>query len=150
MESSGIKNEEVDPLSIVKAFHLARKIYARGIEDGCLIGWQLDEVANLIVLDLHSLSLATAATAVSFTMEKIRSGEIPLRRLRIITGRGNHVNSSGTRGVLRAEIEYFIAEDFSSGSLLVTEKVPGNEGCIDISAESLERWIAQFNSQQHG
>ena len=138
-------NDELDRLSVDKAFKLAREIYARGIEDGCLVGWQLDEVAGLIVLDLHSLSLATAATAVSFTMERIKSGEIPLRRLRIITGRGNHVNSSGTRGVLRAEIEYFITEEFSTDKLLVTEKVPGNEGCVDIGTESLERWIAQFS-----
>jgi hypothetical protein len=59
--------------------------------------------------------------------------------LRIITGRGKHVNSKGERGVLRTEIEAHI-KSLEPAGILTVEQAPGNEGCIIVSRESIAQW----------
>ena len=137
---------EAEFLSAEEAFRIARDIYAVGLEEGTLSSWCRDEEGHL-VLDLHRLPVSVAVTAVSLAFERMAARVIPVSSLRIITGRGNHVNNSGTRGVLRSEVEAFITRGMSPLGILMTARVPGNEGCIDVPAAAIEQWIS---ARAHG
>jgi len=91
-------------------------------------------------MDLHGFQASVAKTAVSFVFNEMDSTGAEAFDLRIITGRGNHVNSSGERGVLRAEVEAHIRALEPVG-LLQVQPVPGNDGCIVVTAESIARWL---------
>jgi pentatricopeptide repeat protein len=132
---------QVDYLSSEEAGKLAREIYSLGLTEGALDKWYRDEEQR-IVLDLHSLSIAVAITVVSLLLEELTTGSLEPARLRVITGRGNHINNSGTRGVLRTEIEAYLAQKLQPTGLLTVERVPGNDGCIEIPEASVVRWIA--------
>ena len=62
--------------------------------------------------------------------------------LHIITGRGNHINSSGTRGVLRFNIKDYLLDTYD----IVAERIVGNDGCIIVTSSSINRWIARMQS----
>ena len=128
-------------LAAEEAFQLARDIYAIGLEDGTLNSWYRDDEGRLI-LDLHRFPVSVAVTAVSLVFERMAAGSVNVSDLRIITGRGNHVNNSGTRGVLKSEIEAFILTGMPPLGFLTTVKVTGNEGCIDVPVASIENWVA--------
>lgn len=57
--------------------------------------------------------------------------------LHIITGRGRHVNSSGTRGVLRSAMKNYLLENYK----IAAHSMPGNDGCLVISRRSIDAWI---------
>lgn len=138
-------SNETEYLSAEDAFKRARDVYSLGLADGTLGQWY-EDAQQRRVLDLHHFPLSVALTVVSLVFEKMLSGAMPVARLRIITGRGNHVNNSGTRGVLRVEIEAYIHEMQPAG-ILVAEKVAGNDGCIEVSEECIARWIARKKEQ---
>ena len=137
---------EAELLAADEAFQLARDIYAIGLEDGTLNSWYRDEEGRLI-LDLHRFPVSVAVTAVSLVFERMAAGSVNVSDLRIITGRGNHVNNSGTRGVLKSEIEAFILTGMPPLGFLTPAKVTGNEGCIDVPAAAIEQWIS---AREHG
>ena len=89
-------------------------------------------------MDLHNFQASVAKTAVSFVFNEM--DETACFDLRIITGRGNHINSSGERGVLRAELEAHIKALEPQGILNV-EPVSGNDGCIVVTKESIALWL---------
>lgn len=62
--------------------------------------------------------------------------------LHIITGRGNHINSSGTRGVLRLNIKDYLLDTYD----IVAERIVGNDGCIIVTSSSINRWIGRMQS----
>ena len=62
--------------------------------------------------------------------------------LHIITGRGNHINSSGTRGVLRFNIKDYLLDTYD----IVAERIVGNDGCIIVTRTSINRWIGRMQS----
>lgn len=62
--------------------------------------------------------------------------------LHIITGRGNHINSSGTRGVLRFNIKDYLLDTYD----IVAERIVGNDGCIIVTSTSINRWIGRMQS----
>jgi hypothetical protein len=62
--------------------------------------------------------------------------------LHIITGRGNHINSKGTRGVLRFNIKDYLLDTYD----IVAERIVGNDGCIIVTSSSINRWIARMQS----
>jgi pentatricopeptide repeat protein len=138
---------QVDYLSSEEAGKLAREIYSLGLTEGALDKWYRDEEQR-IVLDLHSLSIAVAITVVSLLLEELTTGSLEPARLRVITGRGNHINNSGTRGVLRTEIEAYLAQKLQPTGLLTVERVPGNDGCIEIPEASVVRWIAAAKQER--
>ncbi len=57
----------------------------------------------------------------------------------VVTGRGKHLNNSGTRGVLRSQIKDYILEAYG----LEAVTAPGNTGCVVINHQTLGRWLAQ-------
>ena len=128
-------------LTAEEAFRLARDVYTIGLKDGTLSSWYRDDEGHLI-LDLHRFPVSVAVTAVSLVFERMVAGSTKVSHLRIITGKGNHVNNSGTRGVLKSEIEAFIAGGMPPLGILTTSKVPGNEGCIDVPATAIQEWIS--------
>jgi len=98
-------------------------------------------------MDLHAFPVSVAKTAVSFVIEEMT--EENSFDLRIITGRGNHINSSGERGVLRAEIEGHIASLLPPG-LLQIEHVEGNDGVIVLKRGGLISWIREKERGRKG
>jgi hypothetical protein len=62
--------------------------------------------------------------------------------LHIITGRGNHINSKGTRGVLRFNIKDYLLDTYD----IVAERIVGNDGCIIVTSSSINRWITRMQS----
>ena len=66
--------------------------------------------------------------------------------LRVITGRGNHINSSGTRGILREEIEQHV-KDMEPQGILQVEYVAGNDGVIVVTKKSIRAWVEATNKQ---
>ncbi len=80
------------------------------------------------------------------------SGEAALTRvleqactfdLKIVTGRGKHTNSSGTRGVLREEIEVYIMRSIEPAGRLAITHVSGNDGVLVVSKASIKQWLRQ-------
>ena len=90
-------------------------------------------------MDLHKFPVSVAKTALDFVLNEM-SGDKCFFDLRIITGRGNHVNSQGTRGVLRAEVEEYLRGLMPVGVLQI-EETPGNDGCIVVKCESIKLWL---------
>lgn len=144
-ETVGLLSSEY--LSEEEAFRRARDVLALGVDDGSLSLCYLDEQGRR-VLDLHSFPLSVAVTAVSLVFERMRSGVWLVAALRVVTGKGKHVNSSGTRGVLRAEIEAFIQREIRPLGLLTADRVAGNDGCVDFTEESIRRWVEASNKEQ--
>ena len=64
--------------------------------------------------------------------------------LHIITGRGRHVNSSGTRGVLRSAMKDYLLENYD----IAAHSMPGNDGCLVISRRSIDAWIRRVSALQ--
>lgn len=62
--------------------------------------------------------------------------------LHIVTGRGRHINSSGTRGVLRFNIKDYLLDTYD----IVADRISGNDGCIIVTSSSINRWIARMQS----
>jgi hypothetical protein len=62
-----------------------------------------------------------------------------LKTLLLVTGRGNHVNSRGERGVLRHDIEGFLAATYPD---LAMTHSRNNDGCLIITSESLLAWLS--------
>jgi hypothetical protein len=62
--------------------------------------------------------------------------------LHIITGRGWHINSSGTRGVLRLQIKEYFLDNYG----ISAEKIMGNDGCIIITRASVDSWVDKMQS----
>ena len=62
--------------------------------------------------------------------------------LHIITGRGRHLNSSGTRGVLMKEIKEYLHNNYG----IITERIQGNDGCIIVTRSSLNRWLLEMST----
>ena len=62
--------------------------------------------------------------------------------LHIITGRGRHLNSSGTRGVLMKEIKEYLLDNYG----IKTERIQGNDGCIIVTRSSLNRWLLDMST----
>ena len=62
--------------------------------------------------------------------------------LHIITGRGRHLNSSGTRGVLMKEIKEYLHNNYG----IKTERIQGNDGCIIVTRSSLNRWLLEMST----
>jgi hypothetical protein len=62
--------------------------------------------------------------------------------LHIITGRGRHINSSGTRGVLRLQIKEYLLDNYG----ISAEKIIGNDGCIIVTRSSVDSWVDKMRS----
>jgi hypothetical protein len=62
--------------------------------------------------------------------------------LHIITGRGRHINSSGTRGVLRLQVKEYLLDTYG----ISVEKIMGNDGCIIITRASVDSWVDKMQS----
>ena len=90
-----------------------------------------------LTMDLHRLPTAVSRTAVMHVLGEMAAGILPIADLVIVTGRGNHVNRDGSRGVLRAELVPFFA-----GLGLETTTVRDNAGRLAISQRSLDGWMA--------
>lgn len=58
--------------------------------------------------------------------------------LLIITGRGNHRNSAGGRGVMRGELVKYLGDEYPA---LHLRHMPGNEGCVLVTHEALWDWL---------
>ena len=62
--------------------------------------------------------------------------------LHIVTGRGRHINSSGTRGVLRFNIKDYLLDTYD----IVADRISGNDGCIIVTSSSINQWITRMQS----
>lgn len=110
------------------------------------------------VMDLHGFPCPVAIAAVDFVFQEIVSNakaktfsgmsdeEVPLdmynRNLKIVTGRGNHINNSGERGTLKSTIERHIVENFFPTGMLQVNRLEGNEGCILILRKDINIWLS--------
>jgi hypothetical protein len=94
--------------------------------------------------DKNSYSQYSAAYSSSQDYETMQQQQPPSTRrincpfdIHIIVGRGHHVNSSGTRGVLRIEIKEYLRVKYG----MVTETLAGNDGCLVVDKESINEWL---------
>jgi pentatricopeptide repeat protein len=165
--SNIILNEEVETAATI--FSQAQTVYSQGVAQGKIKHWKTtygrDSNKSIFgeskTMDLHGFPLSTAKAAIDYVFRQIRDDFIsngygykdkiseqgnsdkqsePFD-LVIITGRGNHVNSSGTRGILRTEIESYITNTITPKGFLRINTVPSNDGVIIVSKESIKEWI---------
>lgn len=61
--------------------------------------------------------------------------------LKIVTGRGKHTNSSGTRGVLRGELEAYLLDGVRPVGCLAVTRVSGNDGVLVVPRSSVRIWL---------
>jgi hypothetical protein len=61
--------------------------------------------------------------------------------LYIVTGRGRHINNSGTRGVLRNELRDYIFHTYN----IKTVSIDRNDGCIKVTRLSLIDWFQEMD-----
>ena len=120
-------------------------------------------------MDLHGFPLSVAQAAIDFVFSEIADGAVNAGTvvpggandggttnfdidkaldsvtfdLKIVTGRGKHTNSSGTRGVLREEIEVYIMRSIEPAGRLAITHVSGNDGVLVVSKASIKQWLRQ-------
>eukprot|EP01041_Mallomonas_annulata_P006425 gene6425-12989_t len=83
------------------------------------------------IMDFHNFPVTVARAAIMHVLGEMCADILPVSDLVIITGRGNHVNKDGSRGVLRAELIPFLLKlnlsvspsEMNPGRLLLTEDV---------------------------
>lgn len=104
-----------------------------------------DNQEEAIYMDLHKFPLAVAKVAIMHVISEFcAKKEVPATPLVIITGRGNHIHSSGKRGILKKELEKFLS---NLGISVNKEDSPtsyrslSNPGRIVLTKEMLESWI---------
>lgn len=164
-EGDGTAKRKLPELqTAAEIFESAQEVYSQGFLEGKIQHWASPlknvkssansdvegdgdggDTAALMVdvqyryMDLHRFPVSVAKTAIDFVFnEMLQQGRV--FDLRIITGRGNHVNSQGTRGVMRGEVEQHIRELEPRG-LLRVESVDGNDGCIVVKRDSIQAWL---------
>ena len=162
-ESDSASKRRIPELqTAAEIFESAQEVYSQGFLEGKIQHWgsplkNITSMASSIVdgngdgadsaalvdvqyryMDLHRFPVSVAKTAINFVFNEMKQGRV--FDLRIITGRGNHVNSQGTRGVMRGEVEQHIRELEPRGFLRV-EPVEGNDGCIVVKRESIQAWL---------
>lgn len=101
------------------------------------------------VLDFHGFPLYVAITALDYAFEEIylryNSSEVKSERIQrdllIVTGKGNHVNSKGTKGILRPAIEQYIRQFITPIGILNMIPDENNSGCLRVTKESIHLWI---------
>ena len=118
------------------------------------------------VVDLHGFPLSVAETVIDYVLanikkQHIRSGPthidggglsgkkiegestssspvLPCNYdVHLIVGRGHHLNSSGTRGVLQSEIKDYIAKKYGFD----VQILPGNDGCLVVAKRAMNEWL---------
>jgi pentatricopeptide repeat protein len=124
---------------------------------------QKSDTSNQVkVMDLHRFPLSVAKAAIDYVLSELINrisrnidtlsknlDQIPedfqwnknTFDLKIITGRGNHVNSEGKRGVLRSEIELYITKNIEPQHKLTCVRMSDNDGVLIIPKESIEKWV---------
>ena len=100
------------------------------------------------ILDLHGYPLMVAEAAVDYMMRGIREGyqqgcqngpnTLDFTHILIITGKGNHINSLGSRRVLRKEIESMFIHRYEGITLSFSSN---NDGCIIVTREAVMTWL---------
>ena len=111
----------------------------------------IPSIAKIKAMDLHGFPLSVAKVAIEYVLREIRqdfidydydlSSQNIIYELHIITGRGRHINSSGTRGVLKAEIETFLTHHVEPTGHLRIHRNLHNEGVIIIKRENIIDWL---------
>lgn len=161
--STIISKDEIDTSAAI--FSQAQTIYSQGVAQGKIKHWKTTSThgsgnvknGESKTMDLHGFPLSTAKAAIDYVFRQIRDDFISngygfdnksdsdtkseLFDLIIITGRGNHINSSGTRGILRTEIESYITSNITPKGLLRVHTIPSNDGVIIVNKESIRQWL---------
>lgn len=112
---------------------------------------------NILTMDLHGFPQQVAITAVDYVFQEFYANITALlmsqhtdssigdfswsKELKIITGRGRHINSSGTKGVLRPAIENFINNVMEPKGYLQLRFDEKNDGVLFVTPESINNWI---------
>jgi DNA-nicking Smr family endonuclease len=94
-------------------------------------------------MDLHGFPAAVAKSAIDFVLQEMKDNKHTYN-LEIITGRGNHVNSGGTKGVLKLVIEKYL-KSLQPPDVIEIITFPDNDGCVIVSKESLEAWFMKID-----
>jgi len=108
------------------------------------------------VLDLHGFPLSVAQAAVDVMLRDVLQAALAAAPdapadaadfdIHFITGRGKHLNNSGTRGVLRTEIREYVKKAHG----LDAAPAVGNAGLLIVSHATLRRWVDAQTQQQRG
>jgi hypothetical protein len=137
-------SKSIDSLQAVANTTLTRlSLYSDAVNEGVLTPWHanssISTTASIKRMDLHGYPVSVGKTAIDFVLQEMKNSK-EIFSLEIITGRGNHVNSSGTRGVLRIEIEEYLKRLQPTG-ILVTDQSNDNRGTIVVTKESIKAWF---------
>jgi len=145
------KNIESLPSTSFTQGNLSRmSLFSEAVNEGLLSPWHANstivttENSRVKRMDLHGYPVSVAKTAIDYVLQEMKNSN-EVYSLEIITGRGNHVNSSGTRGVLRVEIEEYITRLQPSG-ILFTDESNDNRGTIVVTRESINAWFNVIDS----
>ena len=96
-------------------------------------------VKNNELFDLHDLPISVAKVAVASVLAELRRADVA-RGLVIVTGRGN--NSEDNVAVLRPAVIEFLHSAYGLDSAVDAK----NDGRIEVSAESLAKWMSSSSS----
>lgn len=141
--------KNIDSLPAYPNTNLTRlSLYSDAVNEGVLTPWHVNSsvstIMNIKCMDLHGYPVSVGKTAIDFVLQEMKNSN-EIFSLEIITGKGNHVNSSGTRGVLRIEIEDYLKRLQPSG-ILVTDQSNDNRGTIVVTKESIKAWFDAIDS----
>lgn len=118
----------------------SRSLYVIDNENKLDIGRKID-ISNK-VMDLHGFPLPVAQAAIDRIFQEVLDIEYSeISDIKIITGKGNHLNTSGTRGVLKTEIEIYIRKHIEPRGYLILETSENNDGVLIVKSGSIKRWI---------
>lgn len=100
-------------------------------------------------IDLHGMSRAMAQTVVSQFLLDITEKRRNVTDIRIITGRGRHVNSNGKSGVLKLDIVSYLAS-LTPCNHLIPDDVEGNDGCVVLRKSVIDSWLLANTGREEG
>ena len=160
LEPPSLESDAFLNLSVSVLEGYVQDIYKEAIDNKMLtdrhnirnsLPYATDGIDNILVnqnqvkiLDLHGYPLMVAEAAVDYMMRGIREryqqgpSTLDFTHILIITGKGNHVNSLGSRRVLRREIETMFIHRYEGITLSFSSN---NDGCIIVTREAVMTWL---------
>jgi hypothetical protein len=148
--------EEESQSNLAKTANSIANEYISIGDANLLEGTLISETSDHVVIDLHGTTQPIAFSVIESYFEQQYESYLALgdqyipKEVQIITGRGNHVNSKGLRGVLRLSIEDFINTMLYPRDALKIRYDPRNDGCFFVTAESISDWINRKDSMHRG
>ena len=150
MEEENVTRNVITYNSVIEALDSAGEtvraelVYQSALRSGIYSHWSADEdvqadkqLPSVQKMDLHKFPVSVAKSAIMHVLGEMCIGVIPTTTVVVVTGRGNHLNRDGSRGVLRKELKSFFSELLG----LYWKEDSHNPGRMILERQELLRWM---------